>query len=233
MAMIGGTGRAGSWLDGFARGSGPAPKPEYKNVNTDPGMKARYLAAPEVIQKVVEEERARHTSCATDEKPLRVDVERITDAKVCYLSISCAGCYREKRVQINEEGGSTIILKDVISKPRTPSPPPQGVIKSLSYDEKIAANVKANAQGRTLGGQAQMEEENRLWRNAAAFTAEPFVRGVIDAIGKAQILTAAPLFVTAPETGRLKRKEEPKPSAKPLIDRLTIVRAKPFFDEEV
>lgn len=208
MAMIGGTGRAGSWLDGFARGSGPAPKPEYKNVNTDPGMKARYLAAPEVIQKVVEEERARHTACATDEKPLRVDVERITDAKICYLTIACAGCYREKRVQINEEGGSTIILKDVISKPRTPSPPPQGVIKSLSNDEKIAVRFSAEQ-----------------------FAVEPFVRGVMDAIGKAQSIN--PIFVTTPETGRLKRKEEPKPIAKPLIDRLTIVRAKPFFDEEV
>ena len=99
----------GSWLNPILGGSQPA-KPDGWLSGDD--AKARFEKSPDILKKVVEEERARHTKCATDEKPFRVDVERILDAKICYLNFTCAGCYLDKRVQVWESTGQTMIVKD-------------------------------------------------------------------------------------------------------------------------
>lgn len=180
----------------------------------------RYAKAPDTITQAVEAERVRHLKCATDEKPLRVDVERIMDAKICYLEFTCGGCGMSRRVQVNETNGNLAVISESYQN------------KPMTKEEKIALNVKANAEGRTKYPQIYMPKiESRpssgfrnYYSSATRFTAEIF-----DNDG-AKAATAKPLVSGG---GKITRKPEPKAPPKPLIDRLRIVRAAPAHDEEV
>lgn len=209
-----------AWFGPFA--SSPKPKPDGW-LSGDEAL-TRYAKAPDTITQAVESERVRHLKCATDEKPLRVDVERIMDAKICYLEFTCGGCGMSRRVQVNETNGNLAVISESYQN------------KPMTKEEKIALNVKANAEGRTKYPQIYMPKIDprptlfsAIPYRQYATSAQPFIAAAFEDDGQRQA-TAKPLVSGG---GKITRKPEPKTPPKPLIDRLRIVRAAPAHDEEV
>lgn len=205
----------------------PKKKPSEGWLSGDEAM-ARYAKAPDSLTTAVERERADHLKCATEAKPLRVDVERILDSNVCYLEFKCGGCGLDKRIQLNEKTGVVIVISGAVPK-------------ALTKDEKITANVKANAEGRRYPQiympQVVPRDRDIISKSeiakafSVAASAEMFIVDDPDWEMDGEKKASAKPLVSG--GGKIMRKPEAKAPVKSLMDRLRIVRAAPVHDEEV
>lgn len=203
---------------------------------SDDEAKQRFQAAPKIIQATVELERAQHTTCATDEKPFRVDVIRDQRDSLTYLDCSCAGCGKYKKIRVNEiTGMASVVAQTQTAADRDIARSAQERLDELERDrERLQAEKWAErnrkaveaANERTRIMEIERSKRNRDIRVQPRFSADGFEYEFSS--------SAMPLMFTAAPMGRTLRAQplRGKPAPK-HIDKLGIERAPQASDEEV